>query len=230
MWTPTLTLRQTRINSECLAALKLGLSGEYRMKGPTLGIWSTTICSMCLIGMIMLAVLCGPVSLNGQQIPARTDTAFDDLHQIGMKILGAVLKKDAVAVLGYEPARERADHEIALKDKSSDLYCFLIDSHSSCTRIPGGGSWPPSVFELVAGARQPGIAIIGADKPQPDGIRWGVLLFYDRSTISERSIRSFRFLCGPASFHKYASWSFKLVDGKWESVGELFNFETDAPC
>jgi hypothetical protein len=147
-----------------------------------------------------------------------------------MKIQDAVLKKDIAAVLRYEPANERAGHEISLRDKASDIYCFLIDSHSSCTRIPGGGSWPPSVFEVVAGARQPGIAIIGADKIQPDGIRYGVLLFYDRSAISERSIRSIRFICAPANFHKYASWTFKLVEGKWESVGELFNFETDAPC
>jgi hypothetical protein len=180
--------------------------------------------------MIALAAVCGPANLHGQQTRPKVDPALDGLHQIGMKIQDAVLKKDIAAVLRYEPANERAEHEVTLRDKASDIYCFLIDSHSSCTRIPGGGSWPPSVFEVVAGARQPGIAIIGADKIQHDGIRYGVLLFYDRSAISERSIRSTRFICAPANFHKYASWTFMLVEGKWESVGELFNFETDAPC
>jgi hypothetical protein len=200
---------------------------ENRMKKPTLGIWGRTIRSACLTGIITFALWA--VSLNGQQTPAKTDTALDDLHQIGMKILDAVLKKDVVAVLRYEPAKNRAEHEISLKDKSSDVYCFLIDSHSSCTRIPGGGSWPPSVFEIISGARRPGF-VVDDWGIQKDGNRYALLLLYDRSAISERSIRSIRFICAPANFHKIASWTFKLVDGKWETQGELFNYESEGPC
>jgi hypothetical protein len=198
------------------------------MKKTTMGTWDITIRSACFNGMIALALLSGPISLDGQQSPSKTDAALDDLHQIGMKIQDVVLKKDVAAVLRYEPAKERAEHEISLKDKTSDIYCFLIDSHSNCTQPRGG--LPASVFEIISGAHQPGVAIIGGNKSQSDGIRYAVLMFYDRFAISERSIRSTRFICAPANFHKYASWSFELVDGKWESVGELFNFETDAPC
>ena len=186
-------------------------------------IWSRAICSTCLT---LAVVFCGSTNLHGQQTRPKTDSALDDLHQIGMKIQEAALKKDITAVLQYEPANLRAEHAISLRDKTSDIYCFLVDSHSSCTQ--GFGSWPPSVFEHFAGARQPGIAIIGADKLEPDGSRYGVLLFYDRSGISERSIRSPRYICATANFHKYVSWTFKLVQGKWESVGELFNYQSDA--
>lgn len=190
--------------------------------------WGITIRSACFSGMVALALLSGPISLDGQQSPSKSDTALDDLRQIGMKIQDVVLRKDIVAVLRYEPAKVHAEHEISLKDKTSDIYCFLIDSHSSCTQPRGG--LPASVFEIISGAHQPGVAVIDGNTSKLDGIRYAVLMFYDRSAISERSIRSTKFICAPANFHKYASWSFKLVDGKWESVGELFNFETDAPC
>lgn len=189
---------------------------------------SKTIRAAAFNGMIVLALLCGSANLNGQQTPPKIDAALDDVHRIGMKILDAVLKRDAAAVLSYEPTKLRAGHQISLADKTSDIYRFLIDSHSSCTHPPGG--LPASVFELISGAQQPGVAIIGADKSQPDGKRYAVLLFYDRSAIPDRSIRSTRFVCAPANFHKYASWTFMLVEGKWESTGELFNYESDAPC
>jgi hypothetical protein len=200
------------------------------MNKSTRGRWGRTIRFVCVIGTITIASICGPVNLKAQQTRAKTDTTLEDLHQIGLKILDVVLKNDVATVLSYEPAKDRAEHEISLEDKSSDLYCFLINSHSSCTRIPGGGSWPPSVFEVISGARRPGVTVIGLGTSRLDTKRYAILMLYDRSAISEQSIRSTRFICAPANFHKFASWTFKLVDGKWESRGELFDYETDGPC
>ncbi len=192
------------------------------MKEPGRNAWVKTIRLACLSGMIACVLLS---SLNGQQAPTRTDAALDDLHQIAMKILDAVLKKDAVALLRYEPADWRAEHQISLRNRNSDFYCFLVESRSGCRSF----GLVPSIFETISGGRRPGFAVNDWGI-QRDGNRYALLLFYDRSTTSESSIRSTKFYCDPRNFKKIAFWTFMLVNGKWEPTTYLFNYASDSPC
>jgi|SRR5882672_3482146 len=192
------------------------------MKEPTRNDWGRTIRLACLSGMIGCLLLS---SRNGQQTPPKTDTALNDLHQIGMKVLDAVLKKDVVALLRLEPANWRAKHEAWLRDTNSEFYCFLVESHPGC----GTFGIVPSRFETLSGAHRPGF-VVNDWGIQKDGNRYALLLFYDRSTTSEPSIRSRKFYCDPKNFKKITFWTFMLVDGKWEPTNYLFNYGGDSPC
>jgi hypothetical protein len=190
------------------------------MKSTRLNAWGRKIRIACVIGLI----ICVPISgLNGQQAAKKSDVSLSDLRQIGMKITGAVLNKDLVTLLSYEPLW-RPEHEVSLRDRNSDLYCFLIENHPGC-----GSFGIPSIFETISGARQHGVAVIDFGRDQ-DGNRNAVLVFYDSSTISDRSIRSRAFYCDPIHFKKIAFWTFKLVSGKWEASTYLFNYQSDSPC
>ena len=195
------------------------------MTDSTFNTWGSVVRFSCLSGIIVCILLSSPSSLNSQQQPAKTDKALDDLHQIGMKILDAVLKKDVVTLLDYEPANWRAQHEIWLKDTNSDFYCFLVESHSGC----GSFGLVRSRFETLAGARRPGL-VVNDWGIQKDGDRYALLLFYDRSTTSEESIRSRKYYCDVRNFKKITFWTFKLVDGKWEPTNYVFNYGGDSPC
>lgn len=221
MWTLILIcLKLVSTQSGSLDASRA--KGRTGMKEPTLDALGRTIRLACLSGMIACFLFS---SLNGRQTPTKTDAALDDLHQIGMKILDAVLKKDVVTLLHFEPAKWRAEHEIWLKDRNSDFYCFLVESHSGC----GSFGIVPSRFDTLSGARPPGF-VVNDWGIQKDGNRYALLLFYDRSTASESSIRSRRFYCDPTNFKKIAFWTFMLVGGKWEPTTYLFNYGGDSPC
>jgi hypothetical protein len=221
MWTRILIgLKLVSAKSASLDASRV--KGRAGMKQPTRNVWGRTIRLACLSGMIACFLFS---SLNGQQTPTKTDKALDDLRQIGIKILDAILKKDVVALLRFEPAKWRTEHEISLKDRNSDFYCFLVESHPGCASF----GIVPSIFESLSGARRPSF-VLNDWGVQKDGNRYGLLLFYDRSITPESSIRSRKFYCDPKNFKKIAFWTFMLVDGKWEPTTDLFNYQTDSPC
>jgi hypothetical protein len=195
------------------------------MTESTFNTWGSVVRFSCLSGIIACILLSSPSCLNSQQPPAKIDKALDDLHQIGTKILDAVLKKDVVTLLNYEPANWRAEHETWLRDRNSDFYCFLVESHSGCRSF----GLVSSIFENISGERQPGFAVNDWGI-QRDGNRYALLLFYDRSTTSESSIRSRKFYSDPRNFKKIGFWTFMLVNGKWEPTTYLFNYASDSPC
>ena len=192
------------------------------MKEAAQNAWGRTIRLACLGGIIVCILL---PRLSGQQAPTKARGTLDDLRQIAMNILDAVLKKDVATVLRYEPAEWRTEHQNSLGDRNSDFYCFLVESHSGCHQFGVG----TSIFETISGWRRPGF-VVNDWGVQRDGNRYALLLFYDRSTTSESSIRSRRFYCDPKNFKKIAFWTFMLVDGKWESTSYLFNYASDSPC
>jgi hypothetical protein len=172
------------------------------------------------VGMLC-ASRCFEASARASQT-AKSDTQLQALHAIGKVVARAVLDKDTATLLRYDRADLRAEDESSLKNTKSDLYCFLFDS--SC--IGGKGR---SVFDKLSSSRQLAIKVVDGGKSKTEGIRYATLLFYDKSAISEGSLRSRTFLCKEAA-QRIASWTFKSVDGNWTPVTPLFDSETDTLC
>jgi hypothetical protein len=177
------------------------------------------------ISIVVFATLCffcGLTSSAQEHNAAKSVTALASLHQIGEVVAQAVLDRNTAILLQYDRSDLRADDESSLKNTKSDLYCFLFDSRC----ISGKGR---SVFEKLSNSRQLAVKVLDGGKSKTDGVRYATLLFYDKSSISEASLRSRTYLCKEA-ITKIASWTFKLVDGKWAPVTPLFDSETDTLC
>lgn len=177
---------------------------------------------MSMLAVGGLLVTCGSLTLARAQHPARPDSDTERLHQIGETVARAVLAKDATTLLQHDRSDLRAEDESSLKNTKSDLYCYLFDSNC----ISGKGR---SVFDKLSRSRQLTIKVVDVGKPKIDGLRYATLLFYDKSSISEASLRSRTYLCKEGNT-RIASWTFKLTDGKWVPVTPLFDSETDSLC
>ena len=155
---------------------------------------------------------------------ARKTTPSRDLHKIGEAIAKAVLDKNIETLLTFDRADLRSQDEVALKNTKSSLYCYIFDS--DCITW-GDGDWL-SIYDKLSQANRLEIRVSVARSPY-DRQLYGGLLFYDASAVSEKDLRSPDFLCkeGPARF---ASWKFRLENGKWKPVTPLFDSETDGPC
>src|SRR5437660_582812 len=102
------------------------------MRHRSIGTLRQSIISLvCITAMIIFFGLQSDV--RGQQRPKKHDAVLDDLRLIGTKVAKAVLDRDISTLLQYDRPDLRANDEIWLKDKKSDLYCFVFDT--SC--IPG---------------------------------------------------------------------------------------------
>jgi hypothetical protein len=156
--------------------------------------------------------------------PTATNQVRGDLQQLGEKIAKAVLDKDIPTLLRYDRADMRAEDEAHLKNPKSDLYCYLFDS--SCITW-GNGEWR-SVYDKLSEAQELGIKASVSRSPYDHQI-YGGLLFYDRSSVSEKDLRSRNFLCEEQAT-QLASWTFRLEGGKWKAVTPLFDDETDGLC
>jgi hypothetical protein len=156
--------------------------------------------------------------------PAATNQSRQDLQRLGEKIAKAVLDKDVPTLLSHDRPDMRSQDEVALKNTKSDLYCFLFDS--SCITW-GNGAWR-SVYDKLSQARQLGIKVSTRRSPY-DHQLYGGLLFYDRSSVSEKDLHSPDFLCKQQAT-QLASWNFRLEGGKWKPVTPLFDDETDGLC
>jgi len=171
----------------------------------------------------MISMSYGLISdATSQQPQKKFDIARRNLHLIGEKVARAVLDKDIPSLLSYDRADFRSEDEASLKHTKSDLYCFLFDS--SCIE---GGKWR-SVYDKLSHSRQLGIKVTLA-KSRYDGHLYGILLFYDRASISDKDLGSPDFLC-KESPTRIASWKFKLEDGKWRPVTPMFDNEAEGLC
>jgi len=159
--------------------------------------------------------------LNGSDV-SHWNAFLVRLSGVTILFSGGLLTICAFAV-NYDRSDLRADDEVSLGDKRSDLYCFLFDS----TCLPGGKG--RSVYEKLSTAHELGVKVVDGGRSPRDGNRYALVLFYDRSTISDQSLRSRKFLC-KESLNRISSWSFKFADGKWQPVTPLFDNETDTLC
>jgi len=152
------------------------------------------------------------------------NAAGSELHRVGESIAKAVLDKNIPALLAYDRTDLRAHDAESLKNDKSDLYCYVFDS--DCITW-GDGTWR-SVYEKLSQAKTLQIKA-NLVRSSADSQLYGSLLFYDASSISEKDLRSFEFLCKQAPA-KVATWRFRLENGKWKAVTPLFDSETLGAC
>jgi len=145
------------------------------------------------------------------------DPATHQLRLIGDRVAVAMVSRDVNTLLDYDHYPE---DEASLKAKSGDLYCYLFDS--SC--IAGGR--PQAVYDLFSTAPKLGI---DTSVVNVGGKDYGLLMFYDKSQISDQELYSPDFLCSAKAQTKTATWHFILTDGKW-STTTVFDYKTDKPC
>jgi hypothetical protein len=182
-----------------------------------------------LVAVTTVAIASLPISLCADQAQKRSGASHRTdssrgLGKIGEAVAKAVLEKDIPTLLAYDRPDLRGADEVSLRNAKSDLYCYLFDSE--CITW-GGGDWR-SVYDKLSEAHPLEIKV-SLNRSRADGQLYGNLLFYDGSGPSEKDLRSPDFLCkeGPARF---ASWRFRLENGKWRAVTPLFDSETDAFC
>jgi hypothetical protein len=154
----------------------------------------------------------------------RRNSPGRDLRKVGEAIAQAVLEKNIQTLLAYDRADLRSLDEVSLKNSKSDLYCYIFDS--DCITW-GNGDWR-SVYDKLSQAHQLEIKVSLSRSPS-DHQLYGSLFFYDAAATSEKDLQSRDFLCkeGPARF---ASWKFRLENGRWKPVTPLFDSETRGPC
>jgi hypothetical protein len=148
------------------------------------------------------------------------DHAASDLTQIGDELAKAVLSKDVSTLLNFDRKDLSYEDEIALKDQQSTLFCYIFDSRCNPPRRR-------SVYGILSLAGRVGIKPIFSRSLQ--GYREGLLIFYDASKVSNQLLLSKGYLCRESG-RTLATWSFKLVNGRWEAETPMFDSETDGPC
>jgi hypothetical protein len=89
---------------------------------------------------------------------------------------------------------------------------------------PSEGRWH-SVYDKLSHSSRLGIKV-NLIQSSSDHETYGGLVFYDRSSVSEKDLSSSHFLCNEYP-EWIASWNFKLEDRKWRSVGSLFDYGTE---
>src|SRR6185312_13556788 len=159
----------------------------------------------------------GPAKVNAAAAAKAEDPATHQLRLIGDRVAIAMVSRDVNPLLEYDHYPE---DEASLKSKSGDVYCYVFDS----TCISGGR--PQSVYDLFSSAPKLGI---DASVVNVDGKDYGLLMFYDKSQISEQELYSPDFLCSAKAQSRTATWHFILTDGKW-STTTVFDYKTDKPC
>ena len=145
------------------------------------------------------------------------DPATHDLRAIGNKVASAVIARDVNALLEYD---HQPEDQASLADKTSDLYCYLFDS--SCI----SGTNKRAVYDLFSTAPKLGI---DASVTSVEGRNYGLLMFYDKSQISESELYTPGFLCTDKGMKGTASWRFIQTDGKWNTT-TLFGYKTETSC
>ena len=159
-----------------------------------------------------------------QQKAVGRGNSSTSLRKIGETVAKAVLEKNIEVLLAYDRADLRSQDEVSLKNTQSDLYCYIFDSE--CITW-GDGTWR-SVYDKLSQARELKIKVSVSSSPY-DRQLYGILLFYDATTVSEIDLRSQDFQCREAPA-KLASWRFRLENRKWKPVTPLFDNEARGPC
>src|SRR6266576_5568556 len=91
-----------------------------------------------LLSIGVMTISCGFIAaLGAHQSPKHPDGALGALRQLGFNAAKAVVDRDVSTLLNYDRSDLRADDEVSLGDKRSDLYCFLFDS--TCLPVEKAG-------------------------------------------------------------------------------------------
>ena len=143
--------------------------------------------------------------------------ASHELRTIGERTLIALLARDTKTLLEYD---HNAEDEASLNNKSGELYCYLFDT--SCIL----DAKRPAVYEIVSSAPKVGI---DASVATVQGRSYGLLMFYDKSQVSNDELYSPDFLCSDKALKATASWHFILDNEKWITT-TLFDYKIGRSC
>jgi hypothetical protein len=66
-------------------------------------------------------------------------------------------------------------------------------------------------------------------KSPADGRQYGLLIFYDKSQVSDQQLHSEAFQCSDESLKQVASWHFTRIGEKW-TANNFFDYGTEALC
>ena len=186
--------------------------------------WTTWFCRRhAVLSAAVIACCCGLMlgckKASEAAAPAAKieDTATRELRTIGDRAVTAVVAKDINTLLEYD--HDPGD-EASLKNKSGDLYCYLFDS--SCIQ----GAKTRAIYEIVSTSRQLGI---DASVANAGGKQYGLLMFYDKSQVSDKELYSTDFFCSDKALQGTASWHFILANGRW-STSTLFDYKIERAC
>jgi hypothetical protein len=177
--------------------------------------WPVAVIACCSLMLPMAG--CKKASEPAAPLAKVEDPATRELRTIGDRVMTAVTARDINTLLEYD---HDPDDEASLKNKSGDLYCYLFDS--SC--IPGAKT--RAVYDILSTSRQ---LAIDASTARVQDTRYGLLMFYDKSQISDTELYSTDFLCSDRGRKGTASWHFVLANGKW-STTTLFDYKIERSC
>src|SRR5690349_303346 len=124
------------------------------------------------------------------------DPATRDLHSIADKAAAAVIGRDVNTLLEYD---RNPEDQASLKSTRGDLYCYLFDS--SCI----SGTNKRAIYDLFSSVPRLGI---DASVTSLGGRNYGLLLFYDKSQISQAELYSPGFLCTEKGLKNAVCWRF----------------------
>jgi hypothetical protein len=157
-------------------------------------------------------------AIPGAKLMAKADDpATRQLRAIGDRVAVAVLAKDVKTLADFD---HDPDDQASLTNKNGDLYCYLFDS--SCITGANGRA----VYDLFSTSPHLGI---DATVATVQGRNFGLLMFYDKSQISDAELYSPDFLCSDKGRKGTATWRFVLADGKW-NTSTLFEYKTQRTC
>jgi len=197
------------------------MTGEHDASNLRSGLTSAALCVVAITCACSLILGCkktsAPATANTAAAAKAEDPVTHQLRLIGDRVAVAMVARDVNPLLEYDRYPE---DQTSLKSKSGDVYCYVFDS----TCITGGR--PQSVYDLFSTAPRLGI---DASVVNVDGKNYGLLMFYDKSQISDQELYSPDFLCSAKAQTKTATWHFILTDGKW-STTTVFDYKTDKPC
>jgi hypothetical protein len=179
--------------------------------------FTAAILSFC---SLMLGCKQAPAAaaIPGAKLMAKADDpATRELRAIGDRVAVAVLARDVKTLLEFD---HDPDDQASLTNKSGDLYCYLFDT--SCIT----GANRRAVYDLFSTSPHLGI---DATVATVQGRNYGLLMFYDKSQISDAELYSPDLLCSDKGLKGTATWRFILANGKW-NTSTLFEYKTQREC
>lgn len=197
------------------------MTGEHYARNARSSMGPVVLCAVVIACGCSMVMGCrktsAPAAAGTAAATKIEDPATHQLRLIGDRVAVAMVARDVNPLLEYDHYPE---DEASLKSKSGDVYCYVFDS----TCISSGR--PQSVYDLFSTAPRLGI---DASVANVDGKDYGLLMFYDKSQISDQELYSPDFLCSAKAQTKTATWHFILTDGKWTTT-TVFDYKTDKPC
>jgi len=202
---------------------KQGVARRYWFFGPDRAELSTVVMICCLFltacNKQKTATPAPAAAATSTPEAIVEDAPTRELRQIGDKAMIALLAKDVDTLTTYDT---NAEDQASLKNKTGDPYCYLFDA--SCA----ADSAAPSVYDKLAGVRKLSIDATVTETPLA-GKRYGLLVFYDKSKISETQLYSPDLICSEKTLKETASWHFILEKGKW-TTSTVFDYKVPRDC